>query len=208
MFNFALRSGYIKTNPFAFVKVEKKVKEVKPLTTEEYVKIMDVELSEKLGKVRDLFVFQCETGCAFSDAQSITFCDIERDENGELYVNKPRKKTGIPFFAVLSPLAMNILKKYNYSLDFISNQKCNEYLKQIATICGITKPLHSHIARHTAATNLLNSGVRLETVAAVLGHTTTRQTAHYAKLCKATVINEVQTARNKPTAKVLKVGNW
>lgn len=34
----------------------------------------------------------------------------------------------------------------------MTNQKMNSYLKEIADLCGITKRLTTHVARHTAAT--------------------------------------------------------
>ena len=106
------------------------------------------------------------------------------------YIKKQRQKTKIDFFTVLTPKAMEILKKYNFNLNFISNQSCNAYLKEIADLCHINKQLHTHIARHTAATRLLNEGFRIEIVAKILGHTNTKQTAHYAKLIDKTVLNE------------------
>ena len=50
-------------------------------------------------------------------------------------------------------------------LPMISNQKVNSYLKVIRDICGIDKPIFSHVARHTYATRCLNRGIRLEVVA-------------------------------------------
>lgn len=59
----------------------------------------------------------------------------------------------------------------------------NSYLKEIADVCGITKELTFHIARHTFATTVtLNNGVPIETVSKMLGHTNLRTTQHYAKL--------------------------
>ena len=64
-----------------------------------------------------------------------------------------------------------------------SNQKMNEYLKEIADLCGIEKKLTSHIARHTFATTVtLLNGVPIESVSKLLGHTNIRTTQHYAKI--------------------------
>jgi integrase len=64
-----------------------------------------------------------------------------------------------------------------------SNQKMNEYLKEIADLCGIEKKLTSHIARHTFATTVtLLNGVPIESVSNMLGHTNIRTTQHYAKI--------------------------
>jgi site-specific recombinase XerD len=53
-----------------------------------------------------------------------------------------------------------------------SNQKMNEYLKEIAGLCGINKELTYHIARHTFATTVtLANGVSIESVSKMLSHT-------------------------------------
>ena len=62
-------------------------------------------------------------------------------------------------------------------------QKNNAYLKQVADMCGITKPLTFHIARHTFATTVtLTNGVPIETVSSMLGHKNLRTTQIYAKV--------------------------
>ena len=190
MFTYAHNKNYIEINEMAFMKINKKPKEVEYLTEEEIERIAKKDFgNERLNKVRDLFLFQCETATAFADMIQITFLDIQC-EDGVNFVKKKRQKTGIEFFTVLSPTALNILKRYNFNLNIISNQKCNAYLKEIADVCRIDKPLHTHIARHTAATRLLNNGYRLEIVSKILGHTNTKQTMHYAKLMDKTVLKE------------------
>jgi site-specific recombinase XerD len=59
----------------------------------------------------------------------------------------------------------------------------NAYLKELADLCGITKPLSFHIARHTFATTVtLMNGVPIESVSKMLGHSSLRSTQHYAKV--------------------------
>ena len=70
----------------------------------------------------------------------------------------------------------------------MSNVKYNAYLKSIAVMCGINKPISTHWARHTGATMLLNSGADMEIVSKVLGHSSTKITREvYAKLLDETV---------------------
>jgi site-specific recombinase XerD len=83
---------------------------------------------------------------------------------------------------------MEILQRYNYQLPVLTNQRYNSYLKEIADICGIDKKLTSHLARHTAATLMLNSGISIDVVAKILGHRNTAMTAHYAKMLDKTII--------------------
>lgn len=88
-------------------------------------------------------------------------------------------------------------QKVSFQLPIIGNHKLNVYIKAIRDLCGIDKPIFSHVARHTYATRCLNRGIRLEVVAKLLGHSTTRITQHYAKLLKDNIINEVSDAFKK-----------
>lgn len=187
-FIFAINNGKIKTNPFNQITIDRTQKEVVKLDKNELDIIKSKSLDGRLDKVRDLFVFQCCTGLAYCDMADLRQSDIQT--NGDMfYVRKNRKKTQITFFTVINETALAILEKYDYQLPVLSNQKYNAYLKEIGDICNIKKSLHSHLARHTCATQLLNDGAPLEVVAKVLGHSNTRQTAHYARLLDTTVLN-------------------
>ena len=146
--------------------------------------------SPGLDNVRDLFLFQCYTALSYCDMALLEPKDFHSNEEGTLYLRKNRKKTGVEFFIVLLPEAVAIARKYHFKLPLISNQRYNNYLKEIGALCNIDKPMHSHIGRHTAATYLLNRSVPMEMVAKVLGHTTTKQTRHYAKLLDRSVFDE------------------
>jgi len=61
------------------------------------------------------------------------------------------------------PMAQDILNKYasnskciydNTLLPVGSNQKMNDYLKEIAAVCGIEKNITFHIARHSFANTI------------------------------------------------------
>ena len=83
-----------------------------------------------------------------------------------------------------------------------SNQKMNGYLKEIAAVCGINKPLTSHIARHTFATTItLGNGVPIETVSKMLGHSSIKQTQHYAKILDLKVSADMLLLKQKLSLK-------
>ena len=68
-------------------------------------------------------------------------------------------------------------------LPIHSNQKMNAYLKEIADLCGISKNLSMHVARHTFATSVtLSNGVPIETVSKMLGHSSLKTTQIYARI--------------------------
>ena len=192
---YGMSKGLIKINPFIGTHIRKGEMDIEFLTTDELNKIRDTDFhNDSLNRIRDLFTFQAASGMSYCDMAALAPEDIQYNESGQAYVHKRRAKTGVFFTSVILPDGMDILKRYNYKLPTISNNKYNAYLKTIADICGITKPLHTHIARHSYATRCINAGIRLEVVAKLLGHATTRITQHYAKLLRESVIKEVREA--------------
>jgi len=74
----------------------------------------------------------------------------------------------------------------------------NSYLKEIASVCGINKDLTFHIARHTFATTVtLSSGVPIESVSKMLGHTNIKTTQHYAKILDKKVSDDMAVLKSK-----------
>ena len=190
---FAISNGKLQKDPFADVRINKGEKEVEFLTESEISVIRMKKMhTERLEKVRDLFLFQCFTGLAYVDLAELRKEDYQKNDLGQVYIRKKISKTGVAFTTVLFEDAIKIAEKYDYELPVLSNQKYNTYLKEIQDICGITKPLHTHIGRHTCATYLLNKGLSLDVVAKVLGHSNTKQTKHYARLLDQTVFTELK----------------
>lgn len=195
---YAIREGYISTNPITF-KFHKDKVEKEPLTLEEVRRIRTVKLgSRRIENIRDLFILQCYTGLAFRDMSCFSEKDIKIDKDGKEWIVKERIKTGITALIPILPVVKEILIKYNYHLPTLTNQKYNSYLKEIQDICGIKKTLHSHLARHTCGTLLLNAGVDMLTVSKVLGHSSTKTTeAVYAKLLPETIMRRVEEVSDK-----------
>lgn len=191
---YARDNGKIQINPFNNVKYVKTQKEIEYLDEGEIhrLKTKSIEI-ERLSKIRDIAVFQLSSGLSYIDTLNLRKEDIHFTEDGTCYIYKARHKTNILYTSVVLPDGVEVLKKYNYELPVISNQRMNAYLKEIQVLCGIRKNLHCHLFRKTYATLLLNKGVRLETVSKLLGHTNTLTTqSAYGKLLKQTVIDEVK----------------
>ena len=81
-----------------------------------------------LNRVRDLFLFCCYTGLAYADLAIFNFKDAIMTD-GMYRIRDERIKTGTPYNISLMDKVMNILKKYEFKLPVISNQKYNSYLK-------------------------------------------------------------------------------
>ena len=194
---FGIENGKLTTNPFNGIKIRKKTKDVMFLTESEIHRIQSKRMVGRLEKVRDLFLFQCFTGLSYSDMANLTKDDFNVNNKGQVYVKKTRQKTGVLYLVVLLDDAKRIAEKYDYSLPVLSNQRYNSYLKEIKDLCHISKPLHTHIGRHTAATYLLNKGIPIETVAKILGHSDIKQTQHYAKLLDDSVFQEFKKLESR-----------
>ena len=81
-----------------------------------------------------------------------------------------------------------------------SNQKMNAYLKEIADLCGITKNLTTHTARHTFATTVtLENDVPIESVSKMLGHTKISTTQLYARVKEKKVSRDMKMLKSKMT---------
>ena len=138
-------------------------------------------------------MFQAASGLSYTtDMAKLVPTDFQVTEDGQYYIHDKRNKTGVFYTAVILEQGVEILKKYNFKLPMLGNHKMNVYLKTIRDLCGIDKPIFSHVARHTYATWCLNRGLRLEVVAKLLGCSTTRITQHYAKLLQNNILNEVK----------------
>lgn len=194
---YAINNGKLKTNPTAYVKIQKENKPIDFLNESEIKMLEKTDLNNKsLQSVLDLFMFELNSGISYADMMELNKDDIQ-ETNGIYYVSKKRKKTGTQFTAVILPYGVEILRKYDYQLRRISNQKMNAYLHVIEGLVGIKKKLHTHLARHTYLTTLYNKGVRLEICSACAGHKNVKITQQfYARLNNNTVLNEVASAFN------------
>ena len=186
---YAVENNLIQTNPFT-IKIKRVQPDIDTLTWEEYERMKSLDLSycKRLEKVRDLWIFSANTGLSYSDTQTLKPDDFQTNQNGQIFIQKGRNKTGVQYTVVVLPDALEIAKKYDYRLPSISNQKCNTYLKELEDICHIKEHLTFHKSRHFYARLLLNKyKFSLEVTARCLGHSSTVQTKHYATLFNSTV---------------------
>ena len=178
----------IDVDPYDLVKFKRgKCKEREPLSETELKKLRTIKLEGKLDKVRDLFVFAAYTGLAYCDVQSFSFDTMTELQGTLYYIDGSRLKTGSKFFTPILKPAMEVLKKYDFKLPRISNQKANDYLHLIQAAMKLNKNLTFHIARHSFATLALAHDVPIENVARMLGHQNIRTTQIYAKVLKSTI---------------------
>lgn len=204
--NFAEKTGLLKINPFRLFRFQIEKKLPVYLIQEEVNILSNKKLTTKrLSKVRDAFIFSCYTGITFCDLSKLRFKDIESRGN-TYWLIIMRQKTNTICQIPLLDEPLRIIKKYHtnfpntddncFVFDMNSNQKTNEYLKEIANICGINKKVSFHTARHTFATLALDYGISLETVTKMLGRVSIRTTQIYANVSKRKIQQEMEKMKN------------
>jgi integrase len=206
--NIALANEWLEKDPF--IKFKGSIDPVE----REFLSIEELQILEdkvlpilRLEEVRDIFVFACYTGLAYADIAKLTQSEIEIGIDGTKWIFTHREKTETKSNIPLLPKALEIIEKYKNHpecsisgklLPIKSNQKTNAYLKEIATLCGITKILTFHSARHTFATTVtLTNGVPIESVSSMLGHKNIRTTQIYAKVVERKVSEDMMKLKSK-----------
>lgn len=197
-------NGY-HNNAAAFNKIKTQIKkkaknEIVALLEQEVFQVLQADLTAipRLEKVRDLFCFGCFTGQRFSDIMRFHKDDFD-GRKWDFTSMKNKKRVIVPFTGFIT-YALPILQKYDYKLPVISNQKFNDYLKEIGKIAGIDSPVRiirfsgvkevqirqpkyefmsSHMARRTFVTVMLEKGVPITVVQKVTQHSDIRTLLKY-----------------------------
>ncbi|MDL2304400.1 site-specific integrase, partial [Bacteroides sp. OttesenSCG-928-D19] len=156
------------------------------LTIDEIKKLIETDF--KHDTIKRAFLFCCLVGLRYSDAASIVWGDISKDNNGDSVLRLRVKKTGREEIFPISDEAMKMLPERGTASDddiiFIlpKNANANKYIKRWVEAAGIRKRITFHCSRHTAATLNLSLGTPIETVAKLMGHTKIATTQIYAKI--------------------------
>lgn len=199
----ALKNRYITNDPFDDYKLGYKPVNKEFLIEPEIKKLMNKKFGVKrLEEVRDVFLFQIFTGLAYIDAANLTKENIFEDGLGQKWIRLTRQKSSVQANIPLLDVPLSILKKYKglengKLLPIHTNQKMNEYLKEIAALCGINKRLTTHCGRHSFSTLMLTKGISIESVSKMLGHTNITTTQIYAKVLNQKIFAEVNKVRGE-----------
>lgn len=206
LINLAIKLDWLVRNPFVnftirFLKTERDI-----LSKNELAAIEGATFDRPCLEItKDMFVFSCYTGLSYIDIQNLKEEHIITGNDGGLWIRTNRAKTNITVKIPILDKAVRILNKYAkhhrlISRDAIvpiySNQKTNQYLKEITVELNIKKKLTFHVARHTFATLItLSNGVPIETVAKLLGHTKLTTTQIYARVLDDKISEEMKNVQ-------------
>jgi len=168
---------------------------------------LDLSTEPRLEKVRDLFIVGCFTGLRFSDLTTIRAENISPDFK---YLKTKTIKTDEYLEIPIHPIVRKVMEKYrdrtpNHLPPAISNQKMNEYLKEIGEKANLSDDvalfekkgkvrtqkkvskfllITSHTARRSFATNEYLAGTPVYAIMAITGHRTEKAFLTYIKVTK------------------------
>lgn len=208
LFRTTVEKGWISIDPFVNYKKKKVVKDVVYLTQTEIDAIYNKTISNKsLERVRDLFIFSTFTSLAYCDVKDLKKEHIVKNIDGYRWIKTTRRKSEVVCDIPLLPVAEEIIKKYENDplvinseklLPVLSNQKTNSHLKVIGALCGISKNLHFHMARHNFGTIIAAANrLPIETSMRIMGHKTMAMARHYAQISTAMIVDDVAELRKK-----------
>ncbi|QJW89231.1 integrase catalytic domain-containing protein [Spirosoma taeanense] len=209
--DYAVAYEWCDRNVLQSVRLNKQRKEVRTLTMNDLETVKNTHFVETtLNEVRDVFLFCCYTGLAYTDVASLSKDYLITVDEIQCIL-KDRNKSGQQSFVPLFPEAKAILEKYRYHpicrlkgilLPVLSNQKMNKWLKVIGNVAGIKEPLHTHLARKTFTMFAEERGFKLDQTSIMMGHSRTYMTEqHYYKGRRETVIKEFKKIQQNDSQK-------
>lgn len=180
-----------------------------------------------LDRVRDVFCFCCFTSLRYSDV-----ANLKRSAVKENRIEITTIKTTDSLTIELNDTAKAILKKYegetfphNRALPVISNQRMNEYIKELGELCGIDEPITkiylkgskrieevlpkyalmgTHTARRTFISNAIMMGIPPQVVMSFTGHSDYKAMKPYVEIADRSKTEAMQIFNNK-TATTMKL---
>lgn len=216
----ALHKNY--TNVDDFIEFKPKIKNTQKkvifLTEEEKTKITQAKIppsKEYLDRVRDVLMFTCYTGLRYSDVYNLKRSDIKNNK-----IEITTVKTSDSLVIELNKHSQAILKKYEHipykndkALPVISNQKMNDYLKELGEIAELDEKVRithyegnkridnvypkyqlisTHIGRRTFIITALSLGIPVQVVMKWTGHSDYKAMKPYVDIADKTKQNEME----------------
>lgn len=152
------------------------------LTEKELTTIAQSQFREGLNLVRDLIVLQATTGVRVSDLQRL--CDNLNEDKTAFKIKT--KKTGKPVLVPVLPLAKEVLKRHDYKLPYLSEQKYRIGIKAIYKALWPSNTMevgegdnmrkvfiHEEISSHDMVRTFVNiaakKGITVPTIATITG---------------------------------------
>ena len=216
----SFKKGYNKNNSFItfMPKLKNTPKKVIFLTWNELNQLRDYKIPQTkqyLERVRDVFLFCCFTGLRYSDVFNLKRSDIKDN-----HIEVTTIKTSDNLIIELNNHSKAILEKYkdiafeeNKALPVISNQRMNDYLKELSEMANINEPIRetyfkgthrvdevtpkyallgTHAGRRTFICNALSLGISPQIVMKWTGHSDYKAMKPYIDIADDIKVNAME----------------
>lgn len=202
-YKYALRKGYTEKELPGDFRVFAETADTIYLNEQELQTIYDLDLSDnkRLEQQRDLFIIGCYTGLRFGDLSKLRMENIIKSGTR---IRVKTEKTGETVEIPIHWTIRAILEKYNGTLPrAISDQKMNDYLKEIAEKAELNENIIKtqtkggmrvetehlmyqlvtvHTSRRSFATNAYLAGVPSISIMKITGHRSEKSFLKYIKI--------------------------
>jgi len=219
-FSFLKKKGYKFNVDFKDFKVFAEKSNIVYLTQEELKHLWEYKFeSQRLERVRDLFLLIASTGLRYSDLSRLGSEHLEGNTI-KMMAHKTKTRVTIP----LTPISSAILKKYDYKLPRLTGQRFNNYIKEACKVAGVDaptekvtyrggqkhytkRPKHEFITSHKAVnsfiTHCCERGISPKVVAQITGKTVQVILDQYLGIDESTIQREMNRAFGGPDMTVL-----
>ena len=206
MITIAQNNGWLQRDPFFEYSIKPEESDRGFLTKDEIKTLMEAQFdTDEKGLVRDMFIFCCFTGFAFTDLYTMSIDNLQDSfDSKHQWLVKRRGKTNVTSTVPLLEIPLKILDKYkgmasgDKLLPVPSYERAKYLLGVIEKESGVEKHITWHMARHTYATEIcLTNGVPIESLAKMLGHKNIRTTQIYAKITHEKLTHDANLLANR-----------
>lgn len=214
IFNIALRFNWINSNPCNAVKKISIPQKDRLCFNELEIKLILINTSNPV--INNLTKFALLTGCRLNEICNVQWKDINFQDsilnisNKDNFKTKSGKQRKIPISDELLKLLNEMLRqkpngnilslynpdKYIFSIRYgtrLHIEYVSKEFKKILRKCNFPERYHFHCTRHTFITNLIKSGVNINYVKEIAGHSEIQTTMNYIHI----ITNDLREAVNK-----------
>ncbi|SHK25047.1 site-specific integrase [Epilithonimonas mollis] len=202
----AIKKGLIRDYPFEDYEISMQETDRGYILKEDVEKLMMSELPHlRYEVVKDLFIFSCFTGLAYSDIKKLKRNNIQTFFDGHEWIISRRKKTDIASNVRLLEIPKRIVEKYidvtrnSFIFPIPTNATCNKHVAKLIEAAEIIteQKVTFHTARHTFGTMFLTEGVPLESLSKMMGHKNISTTQIYAKITSQKISKDMDLVSPK-----------
>ncbi|WP_042371894.1 site-specific integrase [Bacteroides neonati] len=195
----AVDQEVLRFNPIEDVTYEKKnPPKLRHITRSQLKQMMQTPMPDKLQELaRRIFIFSSFTGLAYVDVYRLYPHHIGRAADGRRYIRQKRGKTNVEAFVPLHPIAEQILSLYNTTDDTMPvfplpiRDILWHGISSTGFALGFKENLSHHMSRHSFGTLLISSGISIESISKMMGHTNITTTQVYAKITDQKISNDM-----------------